>query len=389
MKIALVTHSFFPNSVGGRERYVYELADALSKTGNNIEVFTCSDNLFSGYNKKEKLFTIRYFPTIRIHFPTGYYRIPPSMILRLLRTDADIIHAHDIHHFTTFMSALVCKIRKKPFLLTEHGYPEQFGFEKLLIKVYDKFFLPIISMCSNKMIAVSEHIREELIHRYEVPRDKIQVIYNFIDLKKYTLANDSFRKKYSLENKNVILLVGRMVKEKGFNYVVEAMPKILEEVPNTILLIIGPTNYHEKTLRRIVKEHNLENKIVFCGVVSEELLKSAYANSNIIVIPSTYEPFGIVALEAMAYGKPIVASRVGGLSEFLKDGKNSLLVEPGDVSGLESCIVALLKNKKLSRKISIGAKRDVKMFGLNKFMKNMMEVYKPLINKDKFNKKYS
>lgn len=380
MKIILVTHSFFPHSVGGRETYVYGLAKALGEAGNEVKVFTCSDSPFKKYKKEEEWFTVYYLPTIRLSLPTGYYRIPPTLFFELLKTDADVVHAHDIHHFTTLISGITGKIARKRFLLTEHGYSEQFGIERLFIKFYDKFLSPVISKCSNRIIAISNFIKEELIHRYKVPKNKIQVIHNFVDLREFKKKKDIFRQKYDLKKRKVVLLVGRMIREKGFQHMVKALPIVSKKIPNVKLVIIGPTNYYENELKKLVKELKMEDKVVFCGTVPDEVLKSAFLYSDVVVIPSVYEPFGLVALEAMAYGKPIVASRVGGLAEFLKHKRNSLLFQPGDVNQLANHVVDILTDKSIAKKISKVAKKNVKKFGLKRFTEEMIRVYKTAID---------
>lgn len=377
MKIVLVTHSFFPYSIGGREKYVYDLAKGLSKAGHEVEVFTCGDSLFKRYYKIEDSgFIVHYFPRFLIPLLVGYYRIPFTIFSRLLKTDADIIHAHDFHHFTSLICAVVSKKLKKPFLLTEHGYPEQFGIINSAIKFYDKFFLPQIVKSSNKIIAVSNFIKEKLIWKYHVPKRKIQVVHNAIDLSEYKVESNIFREKYGLKNKKIILAVGRLTKEKGFQYLIKAFPNILKNVPESVLVIIGPKNYYEKKLKELTRLNKVVDKVIFTGVVSEEMLKSALFSSNLVIIPSLYEPFGIIALESMAYGKPIIASGVGGLSEFLINYENCLLVSPDSTKELSEKVLELLTNKKLANRLGRNAKKTVKKYDWKNMIDKMLDIYK-------------
>ena len=192
--------------------------------------------------------------------------------------------------------------------------------------------------------------------------------------------SDVFREKYDLENKRILLAVGRLTKEKGFQYLIKALPRILKKVPESILIIIGPKNYYEKNLKELVKLNNLSNKVIFTGLVSEKILKSALFSSDVVVIPSVYEPFGIIALEAMAYGKPIVASGAGGLSEFLTNGENCLLVSPASTNELSEKISGLLINEKLANKLGKRAKETVKRYDWKNMIDKILDIYENELN---------
>lgn len=375
MKIALVTHTFFPKNVGGRERHVYDLAKILSKK-HKVEVFTCSDSLFASYIKVENPnLVIRYLPTVRIPMPTGYYRIPLTMLFTLLNSDYDIIHAHEYFHFTTYISAIVSKINKKPFIFTEHGYPAQVGVSQILIKLFDRIALPRIVSSSKRIIAVSNFIKEEILNKFKISEDKVAVVYNGIFLDSFKNENSSFREVYNLKNKKIILAVGRLIKEKGFQYLIQALPEIIKKIPEASVVIVGPDNYYKRELIRLSKKLNVQNSVIITGPLTEEMLRNALFSSDIIVIPSTYEPFGIIALEAMIHEKPIVASDVGGLSEILKSNRNCLLVSPGDAKAIANNVIELLTKKPLAKRISKNAKKDVKKYNWRKIIPDILKIY--------------
>jgi glycosyltransferase involved in cell wall biosynthesis len=380
MKIALVTHTFFPQSVGGRENHVYYLGKTLSRKGHKVEVFTSSDSLLKRYSKFENSnMVIHYFPTIKLPVSMGYYRINPTMLFVLLKKDFDVIHAHEYFHFTTFISALAAKIKKIPFILTEHGYPEQFGASNFLLKLYHRFCLPLIISSSKKVIAVSKSIKNEIISKFSISPEKMSVVYNAIDLNDYTKKSNIFIKKYSLKDKKIILSVGRLIKEKGFQHLIKTLPFILKKISDVRLVIIGPDHYFKKSLVRISEHAGMQNRVFFTGKVSNEMLKSAIFCSDVVVIPSLYEPFGIIALEAMSYGKPIVASRVGGLKEFLVNKETCLFCPPNYSEGLARCLTEILTNKKLSLKLGKNAKEAVKKYDWDKIIDRITCIYSDTI----------
>jgi glycosyltransferase involved in cell wall biosynthesis len=384
MKIIQITHSFFPHSVGGREKQVYDLAKALVKKGHEVEIFTCSDSFWKSYTKKENSkLKIHYFKTIKIKFSAGYYRIPLGMFFSLMTKKFDLLHAHEYFHFTTFLSSLVSKLRKIPLIFTEHGYPEQVGTLKIALKTYDKFVLPFIISNCERIIVVSNFIKKELISKCRVSEDKVKVIYNGINLREYEKENKTFSEKYNLKEKKIVLAMGRLIKEKGFQYLIKAIPLVKKEIPeisNVIFVILGPEVYYGKKLKKLAKNLGVEKEVFFLGPLSEKMVKSAISSSNLIAIPSIYEPFGIVALEAMAFEKPIIASNTGGLKEFLNE-KNSILIKPGDENELANGIIKILKDKELADKIGKKAREDVKKFELRKIVNKVLEIYKKAIEK--------
>jgi glycosyltransferase involved in cell wall biosynthesis len=379
MKIALVTHSFLPNSIGGREKYIYDLARMLIEKGNEVKVFTCSDSILKKSFYTKNSLVIDYLPTLRFPLLEGIYRIPLMFFLRLLKKDFDLIHAHDFHHFTTFISTVATKIINKPLIVTEHGYPEQVGLMKGAMSFFDTLFLPRIKNSSRKIIAVSNFIKNELVSKYNIPKKKIEVIYNSIILKEYKEKSEIFKEKYKLGEDKVILSVGRVIKEKGFQYLIKALPIILKKIKNVKIVIIGPPSQFKNTLVSLAKKIGVENKIVFCGVVSDEMLKSALYCSDIVAIPSLYEPFGIVALEAMAYSKPIVASKVGGLMEIIIHNQNGLLVQPENSFQLANAIIRVLEDKNLAKKLGRRARECVKRYDWNRNIYKILKVYEEII----------
>jgi len=373
MKITLVTHSVYPESIGGREKYVYYLADALGKRGHDVKVLTCTSGLHARIKNYEN-FSVHYYPSFDIPLKNARYRIPIGMSLMLLQDDADVIHAQDIHHFTTFASSLATRIRRKPFVVTEHGYPPLGGLMKVLIKVYDATLLKLIGKSSSRIIAVSDFIADELKWRYNLDERKIIKLNNGmyeID----TRGGKIFVKKHSLENKRIILGIGRQTKEKGFQYLIEAFRKISKEFPNAVLVIIGPLSSYNTYLQGLAKNLGLSERIIFTGPVSEEALKSAMKNSEIVVIPSEYDPFPFVALESLSYGKPVVASDVGGLKEIFAHNVNGLLFKSRNSEDLASKMELLLRDKRLRKRLERNSRKSLQRFNWGNFVDEMESIY--------------
>lgn len=374
MRITLVTHSMYPESIGGREKYVYYLADALGKLGHEVKVFTCIRAFYSKV-KKYQNFTVYYLPSFDIPLKQARYRIPIALSAKLLLDDSDVVHAHDLHHFTTLVCAIVTKIRNKPLIVTEHGYPPLYGLMGFLIKIYDKSLVRLIENSTSNIIGVSDFISKELQNRYGIRQSKISTLYNAIDSKNFTSHSYLFKKKYSLRKKKIILSVGRLTREKGFQNLILSFKKISRKFPDTVLVIIGPKTKYKIVLDNLVKKLGLSGKIIFTGPLDDSMVKSAINCCEMVVIPSLYEPFGLIALEALSCKKLIIASNTGGLSEIFVHRVNGLLVKPGDSVDLERKIELLLSDKKMRNTLIQNSGDTLKKFNWNSFIHKMENIY--------------
>ena len=374
MKVTLVTHSMYPDSIGGREKYVYYLADGLGKDGHEVKVLTCSSR-FHPHVKKYANFTVYYYPSIDIPLKAAKYRIPVGMVWSLFKDDSDIVHAHDLHHFTTFASSIISRIKGQKVVVTEHGYPKSEGMMKNLIKFYDKTLLRIIGSASSRIIGVSGFISNELEARYHLDPSKVRTVYNAVNMIDGHEKGIDFERKYGIRGKRIILGVGRLTKEKGFQYLIAAFKSINARYPDTVLVLIGPSTQYKNFLLRFAERNGIKDRVIFTGPLEESLVKSAIRSCEIICIPSEYEPMPLIALEALHMKKPIVASRVGGLSEIFTDGKDALMVSPGNIKGLEEKISSLLSSKTLREKLMKNSRQTTKKYDWKSFLDQIVSVY--------------
>jgi glycogen(starch) synthase len=151
---------------------------------------------------------------------------------------------------------------------------------------------------------------------------------------------------------------GRLEPEKGVQTLIEAMPAIRRSFPEARAVIIG-TGTAESELRHGVKRRRLSDAVTFAGYISDDDLRAVMAASDVAVVPSLYEPFGFVALEAMALGTPLVAARTGGLAAIVADGETGLLFPPGDRAGLADAVVAVLQHPRAARTRAAAGRSEV------------------------------
>jgi len=211
-----------------------------------------------------------------------------------------------------------------------------------------------------------------------VDEQKIHVIPNGIDPELFDRANcdTALLDKYAIEKDNFVLYIGRLYSLKGVHYLIKAFQNIKQE--NTKLkLVIAGTGDFEPYLRKIAQG---TSDILFIGYVDSLMIKKLlYENCLTVVVPSIYETFPMVVLEAMACSKPVIASNVGGIRSMVRHRKNGFLVKPKDVGGLETSIKKLYEDSNLRRKMGIFSRKLVETeFTVDKMVEETLKVYESL-----------
>ena len=214
---------------------------------------------------------------------------------------------------------------------------------------------------SSEVIVNSNYMKNELQRLFGLPYEKINVVPNGVNL---TLFNGverdyNFRRRFAMDNEKIILFMGRLVYEKGIQHLIAAMPKILEGYHDTKLVIAGKGGMIDE-LKQQVRAMGIEEKVYFAGYMSGKDVQKMYKAADISVFPSTYEPFGIVALEAMLSENPIVVSDIGGLNEIVQHRENGMKSYAGNPNSIADSILELLYDHQLAANIVKKAKNKVR-----------------------------
>lgn len=214
---------------------------------------------------------------------------------------------------------------------------------------------------ASEVIVNSNFMKNDIQRLFGLPYEKINVISNGINLNTYSgIEKDyEFRRKYALDNEKIILFIGRLVREKGVQHLISAMPKIIEKY-NSVKLIIAGKGGMENELKKQAEQMGLSEKIYFTGHLNAKEVSKMYKCADISVFPSTYEPFGIVVLESMLAGVPVVVSDIGGLDEIVKHGEDGLKSYAGNSNSLADSINSLLFDSQLCDNLIKKAKQKVK-----------------------------
>jgi len=174
-----------------------------------------------------------------------------------------------------------------------------------------------------------------------------------------------FQEKETLEGKRVVLYVGHFGLRKGIPYLIRAMKRVAGEVPDSILVCVGgvppwlPRGEYWEYLKRLIAENGLTGKVLLVDRIQNDKLPAYYSAASVLVLPSYYEAFPKVLIEAMACEKPVVTSRLGGTIDSVHDGVNGFLVKYGDPDELAGALIRILQDQKLGRKMGIAGRQLV------------------------------
>ncbi|MCS7098149.1 MAG: glycosyltransferase family 4 protein [Candidatus Methanomethyliaceae archaeon] len=375
MKILMLSWEFPPHIVGGLGRHVYNLSKALASKGIKVEVITFTDGSSKSEEVIDGLKVIRVNPYIfrSPDFISWIHGMNFLMIKKAI-INFDLIHVHD---WLTAPAGIVMKhISRKPLISTIHS--TELGRRGGILKDdYERHIHEIewlLCYESWRVICCSEYMKDEISKFFSCPLNKIVKIPNgFEPLPPPANLN---RRDYARDDEKIVLYIGRMVYEKGPHILLEAI-RILNRNDLKFLFVgDGPMKPH---LIEMSKRMGIAEKVYFLGHVSDEVLHALYKMAYLAVFPSLYEPFGIVALEAMGSGVPVIVSAVGGLNEIIEDGYNGIKFPSGSPIGLANAIKRLLDDKELYYRIVNNAKERMKNFTWDGIAEKTINVYQQVL----------
>jgi len=358
MNIAMICSHFYPY-IGGVENHVMNLSKGLEKKGCTIDIFTSRYDLNL---KSEEILSknITVYRSFQLCTPLNNPILPFLLLDLYSKKKYDILHTHDHYFFGSNVAAIYKFFKETPFVLTHHTFPITYdGLSNIIQKIYDTTLTRYTFKKVNKIIALT-NLAKNYIRSY-VDDDKIYVIPNGVDCTRYhpKINSENFKIRYNIDKSEInLLFVGRMIPRKGLQFLIKALYILNQHFP--IKLIAVGSGPHLTILKKLIEYYNLEDKVLFTGKINEEMLMQAYSLCDILVIPSLLgEVLPITLLEGMAMGKPIVASRVGGITEVLKFGKLGLSVHPGDVEELIKAITLLIENSEIAKNFGTNARKAV------------------------------
>lgn len=235
-----------------------------------------------------------------------------------------------------------------------------------------------------EVIVNSHAMNQELQALFGLPANKLAVVPNGCDPTTFDFKYDArpLRGNYVSEHEQIVLYVGRMVREKGVHVLLEAVPRVIAERPGTQFLFVG-TGYYLDELKRQAEALGVSRYTHFLGYVGDEELKHLYKAADAVCIPSLYEPFGIVALEGMAAQVPVVTSDVGGLKDFVEHMETGVTTYAGDAGSLAWGLLQVLRNPELAAKLRETAYDKVQhIYNWKVIARRTREVYQKVLKEN-------
>ena len=367
MKILMLSWEYPPRIVGGISMVVHDLSKRLIKDGHEVTVVTYRDGDVPYYENDNGVYVYRVDNYIiqPNNFTDWVLQLNFNMITKATeiinkKGKFDVIHAHD------WLVAYSAKSLKQSFDIpmiatihaTEAGRNSGIHDE---IQRYINDTEWMLTYEATEVIVNSNFMKCELQRLFGLPFEKIDVIPNGISQTIYdnVVKDYDFRRKFASDNEKIILFTGRLVYEKGIQNLIAAMPKVLNGYHDSKLVICGKGGMINE-LKEQVKFLGIENKVYFTGQLNRKDICKMYKCADVAVFPSTYEPFGVVAIEAMSAEIPVVVSDIGGLNEIVEHGINGMKSYTGNANSLADSILSLLLNEQLCSNIVKNAKRKVK-----------------------------
>lgn len=376
LKIAIVsTYYPWPPSIGGVETIVRNVSTELGKRGHQVHVVTTPFDAttmerISEYGVEEK-------DGVIIHnLKLGRLRIGYAGFLKELK-DAireiapDVLHSHNLH----------------PHLFQAAKWKEQLGF-RVVAELHhpavtiDHFaarlvFPIVVYNLLRAQIAVDAFVAHTLMEMRwlvdkGIPASKVHKVM-FPGVSQMLI---DYVPKRQLFSENIVLFVGRLKRVKAVHILIQAMAKVVEEINDTSLWLVGPEDEkYRKSMNRLIDELGLGSHVAFKGPLFGEELYECMANSLILILPSLMEYTPSVVLEAQALGLPVIATRVGALPELVLHGETGFLIKPNNPDELAEATVALITNGDLRAKISVNARSFAREFILERSVDNLEELY--------------
>ncbi len=377
MKIAIVFDGIYPYAIGGIEKRNWEIAKRLVLKGHEIHMFGMKDwkgekdfikegVYIHGVGTHIKRYTKSGIRSIKVAILFSFFIFPP-----LLHKKFDILVCANVPYFHLFPVKIISLIKKKPLIVEwSNSVWGNYWYAYLgYLGIFGKFVEKICGKISNKTIAISNTMKDELI-KMGATKDNIKVIPYGVDIERVDKISQN-------PQKIDVLFVSRLVSYKNPDVLIKAIQMVRKNIPNVNCYIIGDGPEKQK-LFALTKELNLEENVKFTGFMESEEIFSFMKSSKIFVFPSTVEGFGMVIIEAFACGLPVIginsqSSRC--VSELIEDGKNGFLLNKLDENMFAEKITLLLKDENLRNKMGNNGKNIANKYDWDKITNEVEKLY--------------
>ena len=372
MKIGIVLYPTY----GGSGVMATELGKSLAKKGHEIHFITYSQPVRLGGFRSN----IFYHEVAVSDYPlfdyTPYETVLASKMVDVVkREELDVLHVHYAipHASAAFMAKQILAAQGVhiPYVTTLHG-------TDITLVGRDPSFEPVITFCMNEsdaITAVSESLREDTYKHFNATKD-ILVIPNFVHPRSKTIHNiQEIRRRYANDNEPIMCHISNFRKVKRVDDVLKMFDKVNQKIPSKLLMVgDGPERFG---LEELCAQLGLCDRVVFIGKVRET--QEVLEISDLFVLPSETESFGLAALEAMAMGVPVISSNTGGIPEVNINGETGFMSDVGDVEDMAKNAIYILEDEDRKKNFGENALARSKVFDIDTVVRQYEDLYKTLI----------
>ena len=374
---------------GGLGRHVHAMAQTQAALGFDVTVITqgsegaSPDEIVNGVRVLRVTPDAPHVPLDEEHllaWVAGFNSAVARAGLRLMRTwQPQVVHGHD--WLVAHAAAVLKEAGRIPYVTTMHA--TEAGRHQGWLPADLSRSIHSIEWWSTyearRVIACSEHMRWEVGQLFSPPVDKTVVIANGIDPERWRVTAKQRQIARTQYPSPLVVFTGRLEWEKGVHTLIDALPRLRRQVPGVHLVIAGRGSADTQLIEQ-VRAKRLQRRVSFLGWLPEEQLHALVAAADAVVVPSLYEPFGIVALEAASVGAPLVVARTGGLAELVEDGVTGRTFMPGSSVELSGALSQVLLDPQLAATFARAARAKVKSdFGWSAIAAQTVEVYREAV----------
>jgi N-acetyl-alpha-D-glucosaminyl L-malate synthase BshA len=370
MKIGIVCYPTF----GGSGVLATELGKALAEKGHEIHFITYQQPVrLNGFHTNIFYHEVRVPTYPLFDYPPYELALASTMVDVILNHDLDLIHAHYAipHASAAYTAKQIVKQktgRSVPVITTLHG-------TDITLVGRDKTYEPVVTFSINEsdaITAVSENLRAETFKHFDIIKE-IQVIHNFVDVHRFNKkAVAAFRQVIAPNNEKIIIHASNFRKIKRIDHVMEIFKNIHTALPAKLLMVgDGPERPLAEDLTR---QYGLDGDVRFLG--KQEQMEELLAVSDVFLLPSEYESFGLAALEAMAASTVVISTDAGGLGEINIDGVTGYTAPVGDVAKMSKNAIELLQDETKLKAFKHNALKEAKLFDIHHIIPKYEELYR-------------
>jgi glycogen(starch) synthase len=375
MNVLILSWEYPPIVAGGLARHVRKLSENLVNEDIEVHVLTRGASLGLGSDPKPKEEVVNGVHVHRVPETTtprdldAFLKWVDRMNADMLKAgaelaeDADLVHGHD--WLVAEAAEALARKAGVPYLTTIHA--TEYGRHQGWVDKHPQSHIHAVETWmarkADHVIACSHYMRGHVADVYDLDEARISVIPNGIDPDDLEVVDDlhDLRAKFAAPDERLVLLVGRLVYEKGFQLALDALPGLIRRLGNVRFIVAG-SGTHEAELKRQAEKLGLMEHGTFLGWIGDDVLHSLYRIADLTVVPSIYEPFGLVALEAMASGCPCIVADTGGLKEVVPNRDVGLRFRAESPRSLAHWVERVLTDEELRDQLVVEASEHVLRF---------------------------